>query len=601
MTVPALTWEMIVALSLTLTILILFIGEWLSIEGISVLILAALGISGILPGERFLVGFSTSAPWMVAALFVVGAGFLHTGIVNSLGFQILQWSGYNSRRFLLIFMVIVTVVSAFLNNTTVVAVFMPFAIMLGRRLNLAPSRLLMPLSFCSIFGGTCTLIGTSTNVVVSGFSNVLNFKPIGMFEMSGMGIIYALAGLAYMFVMSTYFIPDRRSPSDNNADASKQKKYITEFQVTQGSPFIGKAADNTPLNDSHGDYKIFNIVRGEDVLNPPFKDHIFMVNDLILLEVPTDHINLLQQKYMLSLKADHHLRPRDKGAEPVQLAEVMIAPGSRLIGNTLERLRFRLTHHVVVLAIQRSAKVIDQGFSSMRLESGDILLISGSAQAIERLRDTRDATLLSNRLEERQIRPKKAWIALTILIAFVISASFTNTSITVLSLLAAAAMVGFGCLSLGQAYESINWDIVLFLGSSITLGYALEETGAANFLVYNVIGFLKPFGERGVILGIYALTTLVTCFITNNAAAALMIPFAYDIGAQMGVDSRAIIMTVLFAASASFATPMGYQTNIFIYGPGGYKFRDFLVIGAPLTILLGGIAVALIPYFWPSH
>ena len=601
MDTPILTWEIIVTFALTVTVLILFIGEWLSMEGITIVIIATLGISGILPGNRFLIGFSSPAPWMVAALFVVGAGFLHTGLVHSLGFCVLRWSGFSSKKFLVILMIIVMVVSAFINNTAVVAVFLPFTILWARQLNVSPSRLLMPLSFCAILGGTCTLIGTSTNIVIAGFTDVLNFKPLGVFEMSGMGIIYASVGLVYMLIISLYFIPDRKTPANKNTDHSKQKKYVTEFQVTKESPFIGKNVSDTPLNDSHGSYKIFNIVRGEEVLNPPFKDCALNDNDLILMEVPTDHINLLQQKYMLSLKADHHLRPRDKGAEPVHLSEMMITPGSRLIGKTLAGINFRLTHHVVVLAIQRRAKVLDHGFSSVQLKSGDILLLSGSANAIERLGNSKHVNLLSNRLEDHQMRPKKAWLALFILVAFVLGASLTNVPIVTAALLAAGAMVGVGCLSLEQAYLAIDWKIILFLGSAITLGDSLEQTGAANFLAYNAMELVTPFGERGIILGIYVFTSFISSLVTNNAAAAIMVPLAYSIGSQIGIDSRAIIMTVLFASSAAFATPIGYQTNIFIYGPGGYRFRDFLIIGIPLNIILAIISVVFIPYFWPLH
>ncbi len=597
---PALTWQAITAMALTVTVLILFIGEWLSLEGVSVLTFATLGISGIMPGNSFLMGLSSPAPWLVASLFVVGAGFLHTGIVHSLGAVIFKWSGYSSKRFLLILMIIVMVISAFINNTTVVAVFMPLTILWARQLNIAPSRLLMPLSFCAILGGTCTLIGSSTNVVIASFADVLNFAPIGMFEMSGMGIIYAFAGLIYMFIISIYFIPDRHPAAGKSAN-TEQKRYITELQITDESSILGKKIKETPFNKKQDTYKIFNIVRGDEVYSPPFDEIAFKPKDLILLEVPTDHIDLMQQKHGLSLKADHHLRPRDKGAEPIHLAEAVISPGATLIGKTLAHRKFRSTYHVVVLAIQRRAKVLDQGFSSIRLESGDILMISGSAQAIERLDESKDITLISNKLEEHQVRPKKAWIALAILAAFILASSLTNMPITSLSLLSAGIMVGLGCLSMEQAYQSINWKIILFLGSAISLGSALEKTGAANFLAYNAMGILEPFGTTGAVAGIYIFTVFISSLVTNNAAAAIMIPLAYGISTRMGIDPKAIIMTVLFASSAAFATPIGYQTNIFIYEPGGYRFRDFLLVGIPLNILLAIVSIFMIPHFWLLH
>lgn len=600
MDIPFITKDMIIMFGLTLTVFILFIGEWLPVEGIGILILATLGISGILPRNEFLVGFSSDAPWMVASLFVVGAGFLHTGLVDSFGRTILRWSGNSLRRFLLIFMICVTAVSAFLNNTTVVAVFLPVAIIWARQLGIAPSRLLIPLSFCAILGGTCTLIGTSTNVVVSGFSDVFHFRPIGMFEITRMGILYAVAGIGFIYLFSIYFMPDRQPPLDETACPVVRRRYITEFQVRANSPLVGKDINAIPLTNSH-DYRIFHIVRDEEVVQPPFEDYLIQADDLLLMEAPSDHIKLLQEKFGLSLHADHHLRPRNKGAEQLRIAEVMIPPGSPLVGKTLARLHFRLTHHVVVLAMQRRAKALDHGFSSVPLNSGDVLLLSGSLQAIRRLEDSRDVTLLSRGLEGHQIRHKKAWVVLLIMAAFVLCSSLTNMPIAVLSLLAAGAMVVCGCLSLEQAYQSIDWKIILFLGSAISLGASLERTGCADFLAYNAMDFFKQFGDRGVVAGIYIITVIITELITNNAAAALMLPFAYKMGVQMGIDPRPCIMAVLFGASASFATPIGYQTNMFIYGPGGYRFRDFLVIGIPLNILLSGVVISLIPYFWPLN
>ena len=460
---PTLTWQAITAIALTLTVLVLFIGEWLPLEGVSILTFATLGISGIMPGNSFLMGLSSPAPWLVAALFVVGAGFLHTGIVHSLGALIFKLSGYSSKRFLLILMIIVMVISAFINNTTVVAVFMPLTILWARQLNIAPSRLLMPLSFCAILGGTCTLIGTSTNIVIASFADVLNFQPIGMFEMSSMGIIYAFTGLIYMFIISIYFIPDRH-PAAGKSKNVEQKKYITELQITEESSILGKTIDETPFHNKQDTYKIFNVVRGDEVYSPPFDKIVFKPKDLILLEVPIDHINLMQQKYGLSLKADHHLRPRDKGAEPIHLAEAVISPGAELIGKTLAHRKFRSTYHVIVLAIQRRAKVLNQGFSSIRLASGDILMISGSAQAIERLDKSKDITLISNKLEEHQMRPKKAWIALATLAAFVLASSLTNIPITSIALLSAGVMVVLGCLSMEQAYQSYQLEDNPFSG-----------------------------------------------------------------------------------------------------------------------------------------
>lgn len=593
---PQMAW----AIGLTVATLLLFLTEWLPVEGISILILICLSVTQIVDQDKVLTGFANQAPWMVASLFILGGAMLHTGIVQTIAHKLEQWSGGSPVRLLIILLLLVMVVSAVLNNTTVVAVFLPICVNLSRRFGVSPSRFLLPLSYATILGGTCTLIGTSTNVVVASFADVLKFDPIGMFDMTAAGVLFAGVGLLYLIVTSRRLIPDR-APKPAMISGDIRRLYVTDLQVGANSPLIGLPIDEIQFDAPEGQCQVLHIVRGEDLLQPGTDEARVQDGDLLLVEIAHEQIDRIREKYGLSLHADHHLRSREAGAEPVILAEVLIHPESGLIGRRLSDLHFRLSHHVVVLAMSRRARILDHGFAGLPLAAGDILLVCGSEPAVQRLENSRDVRLLSRGLEEKRVRHRHANTSLIILAAFIaVCALFeSHINIAVVSMTAAAFLVSTGCLSMRQAYDSIDWRVVLMLGSSISLGHALDHTGASKWLAGYMVRLAEPLGPQGIILGIYLGTAILTEFISNNAAAALITPFAFATAQNLGLDPMAFLMAVLFGASSAFATPVGYQTNLFVYGPGGYRFKDFLMMGIPLKILMTIVAYFVLPAFWP--
>lgn len=591
--------SMAVAIGLTAVAVVLFIKEWLPVEGVSILILAGLAVTRIVPDNEIFIGFANTAPWMVACLFVVGGATLHTGIVQAVARRFEKWAHRSPLRLLILLLVCVVPMSAFLNNTTVVAVFLPVCLTLSRRFKISPSRLLLPLSFASILGGTCTLIGTSTNIVVASFAPLLHFREIRMFDMTLAGLLFAAIGILYLFIISRRFIPDRIAPDQNSND--QRRLYMTDLQVSYGSPLIGTPIDVINLGADEEHCRVMHIIRGEDVLVPGTDRVALRHGDLILVEIDHGQIDRVCTKYGLTLHADHHLRTRQT-AEPMALAEVLVQADSQLAGHSLEDLQFRLSHHVVVLAMTRRALVLDRGFAGIPLVPGDILLVSGSKAAIDRLEESRDVRLLNRGLEETKVRFRHFWPTLGVLLGFVIVASLSTVNIAVLAMIAAALLVGFGSLSLRQAYESIDWRIILLLGSSISLGNALQKTQASDWFAQQMVQFASPLGVLGAVLGVYLVTAILTEFVTNNAAAAIVTPFAFSTAQQLGLaDPTIFLMAVLFGASSAFATPVGYQTNTFVYGPGGYRFMDFLLIGVPLKIILFIAAAVVLPLMWPIH
>lgn len=604
--IPAFSWEMGVVIGLALLAVVLFITEKLPVEGTSIAILAGLAVAasiGAISQGTVLAGFGNTAPWMVAFLFVVGGATLHTGITHAMARKLEVNSGGSAKRLLVLLLLFVIPMSSVLNNTTVVAVFLPVCMTLSRRFGISPSRLLLPLSFASILGGTCTLIGTSTNVVVARIPPAYDFagyEPLGMFTMTPAGLIFAAVGAVYLFFTSSRLIPDR-APKVLDQTGAVRRLYVTDLQVGEGSPFIGQSIGEIHLDLPDDEARILHIVRGDDVLQPKVDRATIQEGDLLLVEIIHEQIDRVREKFGLSLHVDHHLRPRREGAEPVVLAEVLIHPDSNLIGRSLAELQFRLSHHVIVLAMTRRARTLDHGFAGLPLAAGDILLVTGSQKAIQRLENSRDVRLLTRGLEEQTVRYQHVPQTLGVLGAFILGCAVTDINIAVLAMMAAGALVGLGCLSMRQAYDSIDWRIVMVLGSSISLGISLEETRASEWIAGQLIALASYFHASDImlILVIYLITAVLTEMITNNAAAALLVPIAYGVARDLGYsDPTVFLMAVLFGASSAFATPVGYQTNTYVWGPGGYRFRDFVILGLPLKIIMAILATFVLPWLY---
>ncbi|MCI0538574.1 MAG: SLC13 family permease, partial [Verrucomicrobiales bacterium] len=482
-----------------------------------------------------------------------------------------------------------------INNTPVVVVFMPILISLAAARDLKPSKLLIPLSFAAIFGGTCTLIGTSTNILVSSSAMQMGQAPLSMFELSKIGVILTIAGIAYLLTFGRKLLPDRETLA-SILQTSASKQYLTEVVVAAGSPLIGKRLADTPFaNQSRA--RVLEVIRlGESLLVP--------LNEIVLqrgdrLRLTTELASVLDLKSMpgVELFPKVNLGVELVGAQKAVVVESVIGPTSNLIGRSIREMNFRRRYGVLVLAVHRKGISLRENFADVRLEYGDTLLVEGPESAIQELREGHDFLLL---LDVPQVpkRRRKQWLAVGA-IALVVALSALNVmSIAALAVMGAVFVVVTRCLDVDEAYEAVQWKIIILIFGMLALGLALEKTKGAELIAHAIISGLGSWGAPAVLAAIIVIASVMTSFLSNNAVAVLLTPIVIEAAASLQVSARPFIVAVALGASASFATPIGYQTNTLIYGAGGYRFSDFIKVGLPLNLLFGALAAYLIPKFW---
>ncbi|HMP78726.1 MAG TPA: SLC13 family permease [Pirellulaceae bacterium] len=564
--------------------------DWLFVGGSA--FLAACGV--ITPNEA-LAGFSNPGMLTVAALFVVAAGLRDTGILDYVGQRIL--GGARSWGAALWRLTGLTLpLSAFLNNTPIVAMMMPIVIDWCRRNNLSPSRLLIPLSFLTIFGGTCTLIGTSTNLVVNGLILDNNLPGLHLFEIAWVGVPYALIGVAYLFLMGPRLLPDRRELLEQLGES--RREYITEMRVEPGCVLGGKTVEESSLRGLQGLFLI-EIDRQGEVVAPVRPDHTIQHGDrLVFAGVVSSMVELERIPGLVPI-ADPNYEVQPQVQSGRRLWEAVVSETSPLVGKTLREADFRATYGAAVLAVHRGGQRLGQKLGEIRIRPGDTMLLLAARHFRRAFRNDPAFYLISDVREWRPLRRDRAWMAVAIFLALIVAMTFSLLAVEIIAILAAIAMVGARCISSSDARRSIDWQVLLTIAAAFGIGTALQKSGAAAAITAALFSGIEGLGPQVALAIVFLLGTLVTALITNNAAAVLLFPFCIEIAAEYNCDAKPFIMALVLAASASFLTPIGYQTNMMVYGPGGYKFIDFLRIGIPLTILLWVVAVILIPYFWP--
>lgn len=590
----------IVILSIVLAVVIaLYVTSWLPIALTSILIPPALVFLGLLEPSQALSGFSSSAVITIACMYVLSAGLQRTGVLEVVTFQLAHHSKGSVKRFMLLLFLVVPLASAFMNNTPVVVMMVPVVMAIGRDLNVKPSKLMIPLSYMAILGGACTLIGTSTNILVDEFYRKAMPESGGfsMFEFFPLGFVFVLAGIAFIYFIGWHILPERSSLS-GMMPRGRTAKFVTEVVVDEGSNLQGKRVGSIFHKDST--VRLLEVVHDEEVvLAPGAADMTLEKGDSLLVEGASKAITefLHGSGAALSSVVQDEDRVPTSSVE-VQIGEAVVVPKSPFVGRRVADLALNRLYNVKVMAVQRRGRHHRYRIRNMHLRPGDVMLLQAGRQGFDALKNT-EAVLIVENLEDAIVHKGRAFPALAIMAAVILLAVFTPLPIALLAMAGAGMMLLTGCLRPDQAFRSLDGSVLLLLAGAIPLGVAMQETGMAEKIVSAALALTGPEQPLLKLSLFYIITTVISQALSNNATAVLMAPLAITTAAAIGVDPKPFLMAIAFGASASFMSPIGYQTNAIVLGPGGYTFKDYLKIGAPLTMILWVLATLLIPVIWP--
>ena len=605
---PPVTPEILFVFALVALALILFATEPVPVDitaiGILVTLLlvdpvtADLAEMGVLadgldvladPTGDGLAGFASSATLTVLAMFVLSRGVQETGVIQRLGHRIAALTGGSEHRQLGATIGLVGPISGFINNTAAVAILLPMVTDLAHEGRTSPSKLLIPLSFASMFGGTLTLIGTSTNILAAAVATDLD-PAVGarftMFVFTPVGVLISVVGVAYFMTVGRRLLPERIAVEEDLTREFEMGDYLTEVVVREDSPLVGRTV-NEGLRETDLDVDLLQLVRNGAVFLEPLGPKSIRAGDVFVVRTDRDTLVQLLDVEGLDLVPDVDVDEAEleTASERQNLVEVVVGPGSSLVDESLRSAAFRQRYDATVLAIRRGPELLRKRLDDVRFRVGDTLLVQATAESVERLDAHRDF-IVAQEIERADYRTSKVPVAVGIVAAVVGVAAFTGVPIVSAALAGALAMVLTGCLRPTEVYESVQWDVIFLLAGVIPLGTALQHTGAATLVADGLVasaGTLPPIAVLGLL---YVVTALLTNVISNNASVVLMVPVAFQAASTLDASVFSFVLAVTFAASTAFMTPVGYQTNLFVYGPGGYTFMDYVRVGAPLQLLV---------------
>ena len=578
----------ILALIVVVVMLVMFVRETLPTEVVALAGAAVMLALGIFPYDDAQAVLQNSAPWTIAAMFIVMGALVRTGALDVLTRLAERYAKTHPKTAVVGVIIAVMAASAIMNNTPVVVVMIPVVVQLSQTLGTKASKLLIPLSYAAIMGGSLTLIGTSTNLLVDGVARTQGLEPFGIFEIMPIGLVVCTWGLIYMAVFAPKLLPARDSMANMLSDRSKMK-FFTEAVIPPESNLIGRDVTDVQLFKREG-VRLIDVVRGDQSLRRDLSAVQLQLGDRVVLRT--------QMTELLSLQANKELKRVDQvSAVETSTVEVLITPGCKMVGRSLGALRLRRRYGVYPLAVHRRNQNIGRQLDELIVKVGDTLLLEGAMADIQRLASDMDMVDVSQP-SARAFRRGHAPIAIAALVGIVALAALNVAPILLLAVLAVALVLVTGCIDAEEAFSFIDGRLLALIFSMLAIGAGLQNSGAINLIVDNTAPFLSTLSPFYVIFAVFLLTTTLTEIVSNNAVAVIMTPIAISLASALGLDPRPLVVAVMIAASCAFATPIGYQTNTLVYGPGGYRFTDFMRIGIPLNLTMSLLVSAVIPLIW---
>lgn len=581
--------------------LVFFIFEWLPIDITAIATAVLLMLLGLVTPEEGIAGFSNSATITVMAMFILSAGIERTGAIQVVSDFLLWRGGRNPTRQIFVLGAVVGPITAFLNNTAVVAVFIPIVEEWSRKRNISVSKLLIPLSYAAVLGGMITVIGTSTNIVASSLSKKLGYGEFGLFQFTPLGLITFAIGTVYLAIFAPRLLPERKKPASTQVIENYElKEYFSEVAIPPRSDLIGQTLRSSDM-EQRFDMDVLEVFHNGRPSTEPVAEKVLAGGDILIVRGNRDDLLKIKDERGIVILPDIEFQQESiektlsSGNEAI--SEALIVSNSSLISSTLKDLQFRQRYNLTVLAIRRGEELIRDRLKEVRLRFGDVLLLQGSRDNFTGLQNHPDLLVVEPH-ELETLRRDKAGIAVAIGLAVILTAAFNLVDILVGALAGVVLMVATGVLRPREIYRSVRWDIIFLLAGLIPLGTAMDNSGATKWLADNLAALGNNFSGFWVLVFFYIATTVLTEVLSNNAAVVLMLPVAVNVATTLSFNPLAFIYVVTFAASNSYLTPIGYQTNTMVYGPGGYKFLDFTKVGAPLNLILTFLTPLLITWLY---